>query len=59
MKKFIVTQDEPTANRLTKMGFVRIMSTLPGFVFLNDEKKKSLFSHFDAKKVVFTNILAM
>lgn len=55
-KKFIMTRDETTANKLLASGF-RLLSNVSGtYTFVNDPTKFN-FEQFDKKMVCFTNNL--
>ena len=56
-KKFIVTKDEATANKLLAHHF-KLISTIAGvYTFVNDAPEKFNFNAFDVKKLHFTNNL--
>ena len=56
-KKFIVTKDEATANKLLAHHF-KLISTISGvYTFVNDTPEKFTFDTFDVKKLHFTDKL--
>lgn len=56
-KKFIVTKDEATANKLIAYKF-KLISTIAGiYTFVNETPDKFSFDAFDVKKLHFTNNL--
>lgn len=54
-EKFIISFDGDTANRLTQMGFQKIMSDGQKTTFLND--KKLHFSDMEKMKLSYSNIM--
>lgn len=56
-KKFIVTKDEDTANRLLAHHFKLIATTAGIYTFVNDTSGNFNFNTFDVKKLHFTNNL--
>lgn len=56
-KKFVVTKDEATANKMIAHQF-KLVSTIAGvYTFVNDHPEKFNFDVFDVKKLYFTNKL--
>lgn len=53
MKKFIITQDEKTAEKLKNLGFNLFSKNNNTFIFENVSDKKSSIE--DIGKIVFTN----
>lgn len=56
-KKFIVTKDEATANKMIANRFKLISDTAGVYVFINKIPETFSFSEFDVKKLHFTNNL--
>lgn len=55
-KKFITTQDIPTATLLSNKGYQQVQSNNGIYVFLNSDKMQ--FSNdIDMKKIQFSNML--
>lgn len=58
-QKFIIVQDEPTANKLIASGF-QVVSRINGvYTFINQTPKNFHFDNVDVKKLVYSNILSM
>ena len=58
-KKFIVTKDEATANKMLAHNF-KLVSTIAGvYTFINDVPKNFSFDAFDKKQVYFTDKLCL
>ena len=56
-KKFIVTKDEATANKMIAYKF-KLVSAIAGvYTFVNEAPEKFSFDVFDVKKLHFTNKL--
>ena len=56
-KKFVVTNDEATANKMIAYKF-KLVSTIAGvYTFINETPEKFSFDMFDVKKLHFTNNL--
>lgn len=56
-KKFIVTKDEDTANKLLAQKF-KLVSAMAGvYTFVNEISENFTFDKFDVKKLHFTNNL--
>ena len=56
-KKFIVTKDEVTANKLLAHKFKLISAIAGTYTFVNEMTDKLAFGAFDVKKLHFTNNL--
>lgn len=59
MKKFIITQDESTANKLVAAGFKLVGNTSGSWIFMNIAPKNFSFAEIDKEKYSYTNILCM
>ena len=58
-QKFIIVQDEATANTLTASGF-QVISQINGtYTFMNMLPPHFNFSEIDVKKLAYTNTLAI
>ena len=58
-KKFIVTTDKDTADKMISAGF-KLMSQCGGcYTFLNQLPKNFSFDKVDQKQMAYTNILSM
>ena len=56
-KKFIIVQDEDTANKLTLSGF-QVVSKMNGiYTFMNTAPQHFNFDNIDVKKLVYTDRL--
>ena len=56
-KKFVVTKDEATANKMIAYKF-KLVSTIAGvYTFVNETPEKFSFDESDVKKLHFTNNL--
>jgi hypothetical protein len=58
-QKFIIVQDETTANKLIAQGFQLISHINNTYAFMNITPKHVNFSDIDTKKIAYTNILAI
>jgi hypothetical protein len=58
-QKFIIVQDETTANTLIANGFQLISHMNGTYTFMNIAPKHFNFNAVDTKKLVYTNILAI
>ena len=58
-QKFIIVQDEITANTLIDSGFQLISQINGTYTFMNLIPKHFNFSEVDVKKLVYTNTLAI
>ena len=56
-KKFIVTADQPTAEKLKKLGYKLISEGVATFTFLNSGL--SFTSDINPTKLAYTNILSI
>ena len=59
MKKFIITKDESTANKLLTCGFQLVNNASGSWVFLNIAPKNFSFAEIEKEKYSYTNILCM
>jgi hypothetical protein len=58
-QKFIIVQDETTANKLILGGF-QVVSHINGvYTFINQAPTHFNFDVIDAKKLVYTNMLTI
>lgn len=57
MKKFIVTTDFETANKLISAGFQLLSHNSGTYTFLNQLPKNFSFDDVDTKKMVYSNTL--
>lgn len=57
MNKFIITNDNETADKLRLMGFIQIPSNDNNFIFMNNNTIKINFNNIDKTKICFSNIL--
>ena len=56
--KFIVVQDEDTANKLLSAGFQLVTQINNVYTFMNVIPKYFKFENIDIKKLAYTNMLA-
>ena len=56
-KKFIIVQDESTANKLISSGFQLVSQVNGTYTFMNETQEKFNFASIDNTKLHFTNIL--
>ena len=59
MKKFIVTKDESTANKLLTCGFQLVNNVCGVWTFMNIAPKNFSFSEIDKKAYSYTDILCL
>lgn len=59
MKKFIITKDESTANKLMAFGFKLVSNVSGSWTFLNIAPKNFSFAEIDKEKYSYTNILCL
>ena len=59
MKKFIITKDESTANKLIACGFQLVANSSGSWTFLNNAPSNFSFSEIDGKAYSYTNILCL
>lgn len=57
-KKFIITKDKGTADKLAAEGFV-LLSNIGGTYTFQNEVKKLSFSGIEKGKVCYSNILSL
>ena len=58
-KKFIIVQDEATANKLIASGF-RLVSQLNNtYTFMNQVPQNFTFDEIDKSKLAYTSILSL
>ena len=58
-KKFIIVQDEATANKLVASGFQLISKVNNTYTFMNQVPQHFNFDVIDKKKIVYDNILSL
>lgn len=58
-KKFIIVQDEATANKLVASGFQIVSKINNTYTFINKVPQHFNFSEIDAKKIAYTDILSI
>lgn len=58
-KKFIITQDNQTANKMIAAGFKLISHIGNNYTFVNQPPKNFNFEQFDMKKCSYTNMLSL
>ena len=58
-KKFIIVQDESTANKLISSGFQLVTQVNGTYTFMNIIPQHFNFSEVDKSKLVYTNILSI
>lgn len=59
MKKFIITKDETTANKLIACGFQLISNFSGVWTFMNIAPKNFSFAEIDKKSYSYTDILCL
>ena len=59
MKKFIITKDESTANKLIECGFQLVNQFSGSWTFLNIAPKNFSFAEIDKKAYSYTDILCL
>ena len=58
-KKFIIVQDEATANKLIASGFQLVSKVNNTYTFMNQVPQHFNFSEIDKSKLAYTNILSL
>ena len=58
-KKFIIVQDETTANKLVASGFQIVSKVNNTYTFMNQVPQHFSFDEVDTKKLVYTDILSL
>ena len=58
-KKFIITKDESTANKLANCGFKLVSNASGAWIFMNIAPTNFSFAEIDKEKYSYTNILCM
>ena len=58
-KKFIITKDESTANKLLTCGFKLISNVAGTWTFMNIAPKNFNFAEIDNSKYSYSNILCL
>ena len=58
-KKFIIVQDEATANKLVASGFQIVSKINNTYTFMNQVPQHFNFSEIDKSKLAYTNILSL
>ena len=58
-KKFIMTTDKATADKLISVGFQLMSQNGGAYIFLNQLPKSFSFDQVDKKKIAYTNIVCM
>ena len=58
-KKFIIVQDEATANKLIVSGFQLVSKVNNTYTFMNQVPQHFSFDEVDTKKLAYTNILSL
>lgn len=58
-KKFIIVQDEATANKLVASGFQIVSHLNNTYTFMNQVPQHFNFDEVDTKKLAYTNILSL
>ena len=56
-KKFIITQNQKTANKMIANGFHLVSNVNGTYTFVNEPSKHFTFDEDDKKQVCYTNIL--
>lgn len=56
-KKFVVTKDETTANKMIAYKFKLVSAIAGTYTFVNEAPDNFSFDKFDVKKLHFTNNL--
>lgn len=56
-KKFIITQDQKTANKMIANGFHLVSNVSGTYAFVNEPSKLLVFGEDEKKLVCYTNIL--
>lgn len=58
-KKFIITKNKSTANKLLAAGFILVSNIADVWTFQNVAPHNFNFDTFDKKDIAFTNILSI
>ena len=58
-KKFIIVQDEATANKLIASGFQIVSKINNTYTFMNQVPQHFNFDEVDKSKLAYTNILSL
>ena len=58
-KKFIIVQDEDTANKLVASGFQIVSKVNNTYTFMNQVPQHFSFDEIDKSKLAYTNILSI
>ena len=58
-KKFIIVQDEATANKLVAGGFQIVSKVNNTYTFMNQVPQHFSFDEIDKSKLAYTNILSI
>lgn len=58
-KKFIIVQDETTANKLVASGFQIVSKVNNTYTFMNQVPQHFSFDEVDKSKLAYTNILSI
>ena len=58
-KKFIIIQDEATANKLVASGFQLVSKLNDTYTFMNQVPQHFNFDEVDKSKLAYTNILSI
>ena len=58
-KKFIIVQDEATANKLVASGFQLVSKVNNTYTFMNKVPQNFNFDEVDKSKLAYTNILSI
>ena len=58
-KKFIIVQDEATANKLVTSGFQIVSKINNTYTFMNQVPQHFNFDEVDKSKLAYTNILSL
>ena len=58
-KKFIIVQDEATANKLIASGFQLVSKVNNTYTFMNQVPQHFNFDEVDKSKLAYTNILSL
>ena len=58
-KKFVIVQDETTAQKLITSGFQLVSKVNNTYTFMNQVPQHFSFDEIDTKKLAYTNILSL
>ena len=58
-KKFIIVQDEATANKLVASGFQIVSKINNTYTFMNQVPRNFSFDEVDKSKLAYSNILSL